>query len=64
MPVGDPATEQVALGPVIDERQRDKIHSLVTASVDAGATLERRVDDPTGSWIVMRDVEGNEFCVS
>ena len=39
LPVGDPATEQVALGPVIDERQRDKVHGLVTASVDAGARL-------------------------
>jgi benzaldehyde dehydrogenase (NAD) len=39
LPVGDPATEQVALGPIIDAGQRDKIHSLVTASVDAGARL-------------------------
>jgi benzaldehyde dehydrogenase (NAD) len=39
MPVGDPATEQVALGPIIDAAQRDKIHGLVTASVDAGARL-------------------------
>ncbi|MFC0505515.1 benzaldehyde dehydrogenase [Micromonospora costi] len=39
LPVGDPAKEQVALGPIIDERQRDKIHNLVTASVDAGARL-------------------------
>jgi benzaldehyde dehydrogenase (NAD) len=39
LPVGNPATEQVALGPVIDSRQRDKIHALVTASVDAGARL-------------------------
>jgi benzaldehyde dehydrogenase (NAD) len=39
LPVGDPAKEQVALGPIIDERQRDKIHALVTASVDAGARL-------------------------
>src|SRR5680860_288561 len=39
LPVGDPATSQVALGPVIDAGQRDKIHSLVTASVDAGARL-------------------------
>jgi benzaldehyde dehydrogenase (NAD) len=37
LPVGNPATEQVALGPVIDEGQRDKIHRLVTASTDAGA---------------------------
>ena len=39
LPVGNPATEQVALGPIIDERQRDKVHGLVTASVDAGAQL-------------------------
>ena len=37
LPVGNPATEQVALGPVIDEGQRDKIHALVTSSTDAGA---------------------------
>ncbi len=39
LPVGDPATEQVALGPVIDLRQRDKIHSMVTASSGAGARV-------------------------
>jgi benzaldehyde dehydrogenase (NAD) len=39
LPVGDPAKENVALGPIIDERQRDKIHSLVTSSIRAGATL-------------------------
>jgi benzaldehyde dehydrogenase (NAD) len=39
LPVGDPATGQVALGPVIDERQRDKVHALVTASTNAGARL-------------------------
>jgi TolB-like protein len=39
LPVGNPATEQVALGPIIDERQRDKVHQLVTATVDAGARL-------------------------
>jgi benzaldehyde dehydrogenase (NAD) len=39
LPVGDPATSQVALGPIIDAGQRDKIHSLVTTSVDAGARL-------------------------
>jgi benzaldehyde dehydrogenase (NAD) len=38
-PVGDPATGQVALGPVIDKQQRDKIHGLVTGSVVAGARL-------------------------
>jgi benzaldehyde dehydrogenase (NAD) len=39
LPVGNPATDQVALGPIIDERQRDKIHNLVTSSVSAGARL-------------------------
>ena len=39
LPVGDPSTEQVALGPVIDEGQRDKIHALVTSSTDAGARV-------------------------
>jgi len=39
LPVGDPAREQVALGPLIDERQRDKVHGLVTGSIEAGARL-------------------------
>jgi benzaldehyde dehydrogenase (NAD) len=39
LPVGNPATEQVALGPIIDERQRDKIHALVTGSAQAGAKI-------------------------
>ena len=39
LPVGNPATEQVALGPIIDVDRRDRIHDLVTASVDAGARL-------------------------
>jgi benzaldehyde dehydrogenase (NAD) len=39
LPVGNPALEQVALGPVIDAGQRDRIHGIVTAAVDAGARL-------------------------
>ncbi|SEH01198.1 benzaldehyde dehydrogenase (NAD) [Nonomuraea solani] len=39
LPVGDPAGGEVALGPVIDAGQRDKIHGLVTASVGQGARL-------------------------
>ncbi|MBV9381490.1 MAG: benzaldehyde dehydrogenase [Streptosporangiaceae bacterium] len=39
LPVGDPASAQVALGPIIDQRQRDKVHALVTDSVAAGAEL-------------------------
>jgi len=39
LPVGDGATGQVALGPLIDERQRDRVHAAVQASVRAGAQL-------------------------
>ena len=39
LPVGDPATDHVALGPIIDAGQRDKIHSIVTDTVAAGARL-------------------------
>lgn len=39
LPVGDPATGTVALGPVIDAKQRDSIHRIVTESVEAGARL-------------------------
>jgi benzaldehyde dehydrogenase (NAD) len=39
LPVGDPAAGEVALGPVIDAGQRDKVHALVTASRDAGARV-------------------------
>lgn len=39
LPVGDPAREPVALGPVIDAGQRDKIHAIVSSSVGGGARL-------------------------
>ncbi|CAL9546604.1 hypothetical protein SUDANB176_04354 [Streptomyces sp. enrichment culture] len=28
-----------------------------------GAKVLRRVDEPSGSWVVMADPEGNEYCV-
>jgi len=37
--VGNPATEQVALGPVINKRQRDRVHAIVQSSVEQGAKL-------------------------
>jgi benzaldehyde dehydrogenase (NAD) len=37
--VGDAESDASALGPVIDAGQRDKIHALVTGSVDHGAEL-------------------------
>lgn len=39
LPVGDPNKGEVALGPIIDAAQRDKIHGLVTSSVSGGAKL-------------------------
>ena len=39
LPVGDPKTGQVALGPLIDAKQRDRVHSMVSDSVAMGATL-------------------------
>ncbi len=39
LPVGDPKSGQVALGPLIDAKQRDRVHALVSETVDAGATL-------------------------
>jgi benzaldehyde dehydrogenase (NAD) len=39
MVVGDPAAGQVHLGPLIDEKQRDRVHSLVQDAIMQGATL-------------------------
>jgi benzaldehyde dehydrogenase (NAD) len=39
IPVGDPLREDVGMGPIIDAKQRDNVHRVVTESVDAGATL-------------------------
>jgi benzaldehyde dehydrogenase (NAD) len=39
LPVGDPTRDDVAMGPIIDARQRDNVHRVVTESVDAGAHL-------------------------
>ncbi|SFV23402.1 benzaldehyde dehydrogenase [Micrococcus terreus] len=40
LPVGDPMSGQVALGPIIDERQRDNIDRIVRAAKDAGGSIE------------------------
>ncbi|MPY59524.1 benzaldehyde dehydrogenase [Streptomyces spongiae] len=39
LPVGDPRTAEVALGPLIDAEQRDRVHEVVQDSVCAGAEL-------------------------
>jgi benzaldehyde dehydrogenase (NAD) len=59
LPIGDPAVETVALGPLITERQRDRAHGIVQDSVSAGArlveggTYEKLFYRPT----VLRDVK-------
>ncbi len=40
LPVGDPARAQVALGPIIDQRQLQHVADLVRRSVEAGAVVE------------------------
>jgi benzaldehyde dehydrogenase (NAD) len=39
LPVGDPYREDVAMGPLIDATQRDRVHALVQASTDRGAVI-------------------------
>jgi benzaldehyde dehydrogenase (NAD) len=39
LPVGDPMSGQVALGPLIDAKQRDRVHAMVSDTVAGGATL-------------------------
>ncbi|QVT81775.1 Benzaldehyde dehydrogenase [NAD(+)] [Nocardioides aquaticus] len=39
LPVGDPSTDQVALGPIIDGKQLDNIDAIVTESQSQGARL-------------------------
>ncbi|HEX4021531.1 MAG TPA: benzaldehyde dehydrogenase [Acidobacteriaceae bacterium] len=37
--IGNPATEQVAIGPMINQRQRDRVHAIVQEAVQQGAKL-------------------------
>ncbi|MEV6806294.1 VOC family protein [Streptomyces sp. NPDC017248] len=42
---------------------QERIARHVARLVDAGAKVVREVDEPIGFWVLMRDPEGNEFCV-
>lgn len=53
---------KVARGLPSGER-RARIEAEVARLEAAGARVARRVDEPDKFWIVMRDVEANEFCV-
>ncbi|MDE0605236.1 MAG: aldehyde dehydrogenase family protein [bacterium] len=39
IPYGDPTDPSVMMGPLINSRQRDKVHKLVTDAIDQGAKL-------------------------
>jgi benzaldehyde dehydrogenase (NAD) len=58
LPVGDPATEHVALGPIINRRQLDRIQRVVDESVAAGATVVAggQANAPYYPPTVLRDV--------
>lgn len=49
LPVGDPFTEQVALGPLISQQQADRVTQIVDDSVAAGATV-RTGGTPEGQY--------------
>ena len=39
LPVGDPGSEEVALGPIINRRQIDRVQEIVDEAVNAGADV-------------------------
>jgi hypothetical protein len=53
---------KVARGLPADER-RVRIENEAARLEAAGASVARRIDEPDRFWIIMRDVEENEFCV-
>ncbi|HLL64122.1 MAG TPA: VOC family protein [Micromonosporaceae bacterium] len=54
---------KVAGGLPADQR-RARIEAEAARLVAAGGSIAQRIDEPASFWIIMRDVEGNEFCVS
>lgn len=48
LPVGDPSDEKTMIGPVICERQRDRIEELVAAGIKAGARVVAGGKRPLG----------------
>jgi Glyoxalase-like domain len=46
-----------------DDERRERIEAEADHLMTAGAGVIQRVDGPEGFWVVMQDVEGNEFCV-
>jgi hypothetical protein len=46
------------------EDRRARVEAEAERLIAVGAGLVERVDNGQSFWIVMRDVEGNEFCVT
>ena len=44
-------------------RTRVRIKAEAARQAAAGGSIAGFVDEPDRFWIIMRDVEGNEFCV-
>jgi benzaldehyde dehydrogenase (NAD) len=58
LPVGNPDTEEVALGPIINDRQIERVQRIVDSSVGAGAkvVVGGKRDGPFFPATVLRDV--------
>jgi benzaldehyde dehydrogenase (NAD) len=58
LPVGNPATSEVALGPIINAKQVERVQRIVDESVGAGATamVGGAADGPFYPATVLRDV--------
>jgi aldehyde dehydrogenase (NAD+) len=48
--VGDPADDATYMGPLISEKQRDKVHGMVERAIEAGATLVRGGEKIDPGW--------------
>jgi benzaldehyde dehydrogenase (NAD) len=59
LPVGDPNTEQVALGPIINRQQLDHVQEIVTEAKEAGADVRAggTADGPFFPATVLSDVK-------
>lgn len=70
VPEGKTAKNRVHLdvrvaGPDMQGEQRtQRVEEHVTRLIEAGAAIAWRENDARGNGVVMRDPEGNEFCVT
>lgn len=53
----------VGAGAATPEERQNAVKAASTRLVTAGASIVDNFDEHGNSWIVMRDPEGNEFCL-